>query len=483
MIAFLTNTWPLVVAVLTVLLAVVTSAHVVLYKRDSRAAAGWVGMVLVFPILGPVLYALLGINRINRLATELRQERPQLAGTTAEVQHEHHWLKEVLRPEDAHLAALGRLVDRVTHIPMTAGNEVGLLVNGDEAYPAMLEAIEQAQHSVALSTYIFDNDKAGLRFADALERAVKRGIRVRVLIDGVGALYSWPSITKELDDRDIPIARFLHSFLPWRMPFMNLRTHRKILVTDGHLGFTGGMNIREGHVLADDPSAPVQDVHFRFEGPVVAHLMYMFAEDWAFTTKEVLAGAEWFPSLESNGTVAARGIVDGPDEDLDKLRWTLLGALARAQHRVRIMTPYFLPDSTLITSLNVAALRGVDVEIVLPAVNNLRVVKWATQAELWQVLIHGCRVYETPAPFDHSKVMVVDDAWSLVGSANWDPRSLRLNFEFNVECYGIELAEELNAFIDGKIQRCRQVTAEELNRRPLPVKIRDGVARLFKPYL
>jgi cardiolipin synthase len=243
------------------------------------------------------------------------------------------------------------------------------------------------------------------------------------------------------------------------------------------------MNIREGHVLADDPPAPVQDVHFRFEGPVVGHLMYMFAEDWAFTTKQVLAGAEWFPSLESNGTVAARGIVDGPDEDLDKLRWTLLGALARAQRRVRIMTPYFLPDSTLITSLNVAALRGVEVEIILPAVNNLRVVKWATQAELWQVLIHGCRVYETPAPFDHSKVMVVDDAWSLVGSANWDPRSLRLNFEFNVECYGRDFAEELNTFIDGKIERCRQLTVEELNRRPLPVKIRDGVARLFKPYL
>lgn len=483
MIAFLTNTWPLVVGVLTVLLAVVTSAHVVLYKRDSRAAAGWVGVVLVFPILGPVLYALLGINRINRLATELRQDRPLLVASTAEVQHEHHWVQEVLRPEDAHLEALGRLVDRVTHIPMTHGNQVAVLVDGDQAYPAMLEAIEQAEHSVALSTYIFDNDSAGLRFADALERAVKRGVHVRVLIDGVGALYSWPSIVRELDDRDIPIARFLHSFIPWRMPFMNLRTHRKILVADGQLGFTGGMNIREGHVLGDDPPAPVQDVHFRFDGPVVAHLMSMFAEDWAFTTKEALAGPEWFPTLQSKGTVAARGIADGPDEDLDKLRWALLGALARAQRRVRIMTPYFLPDSTLITSMNVAAMRGVDVEIVLPAVNNLKFVKWASQAELWQVLTHGCRVYETPAPFDHSKVMVVDDAWSLVGSANWDPRSLRLNFEFNVECYGTDFADELNRFIDVKIQRCVQLTTEDLNRRSLPAKLRDGVARLFKPYL
>ncbi|MCZ6917087.1 MAG: cardiolipin synthase [Gemmatimonadetes bacterium] len=483
MIDFLTTTWPMVVATLTVLLAVVASAHVVLYKRDSRSAAGWVGVVLVFPILGAVLYALLGINRIKRLATELRQERMRLEATTAELQHQHQQIEEVLRPQDAHLAALGRLVDRITHIPVTAGNRVRLLVNGDQAYPAMLEAIDGAEHSVALSTYIFDNDNTGLKFVDALERAVQRGVQVRVLIDGVGALYSWPSIVKELEDRDIPVARFLHSFFPWRMPFMNLRCHRKIVVADGQVGFTGGMNIREGHVLAHHPPAPVQDVHFQFEGPVVAHLMHMFAEDWAFTTREGLSGAEWFPSLESRGAVAARGIADGPDEDLDKLRWTLLGALARAQHRVRIMTPYFLPDATLITSLNLAALRDVEVEIIVPAVSNLRFVKWASQAELWQVLTHGCRVYETPSPFDHSKIMVVDDAWSLVGSANWDPRSLRLNFEFNVECYGTDLVDGLNEFIDGKIQRCREVTLEEVNGRSLPVKLRDGVTRLFKPYL
>ncbi len=183
------------------------------------------------------------------------------------------------------------------------------------------------------------------------------------------------------------------------------------------------------------------------------------------------------------GEVAARGVVDGPDEDIGKLRWVLLGALARAEHRVRIMTPYFLPDSTLITSLNVASLRGVEVQIVLPAVSNLRFVKWASDAELWQVLAHGCRVYLSPAPFDHSKIMLVDGAWALVGSANWDPRSLRLNFEFNVECYGTDFVSKLDRFVDGKISECREVTKEEMDARAFPVKLRDGVARLMKPYL
>ncbi|MFB3111050.1 MAG: phospholipase D-like domain-containing protein, partial [Gemmatimonadales bacterium] len=142
-----------------------------------------------------------------------------------------------------------------------------------------------------------------------------------------------------------------------------------------------------------------------------------------------------------------------------------------------------LPDSTLITSLNVASLRGVDVQIVLPAVSNLRFVKWASDAELWQVLAHGCRVYLSPGPFDHSKIMLVDGAWAFVGSANWDPRSLRLNFEFNVECYGTDFVSKLDRFVDGKIRECQEVTQEQMDARALPVKLRDGVARLMKPYL
>ena len=483
MLEFLSDLRTVIVAALTILLGVGTSAHVVLYKRDSRAAVGWVGVVLLFPILGPVLYMLLGINRIKRLATDLRRERRRLEATTAEVQIEHEIIEKLLPPGNEHLFALGSLVDRVTHIPVTAGNGVRALINGDEAYPAMLEAIGEASESIALCTYIFDYDPAGIKFADALERALGRGVEVRVIIDGVGAWYSRPSMVRELERRGIRVGRFLHSLFPWRMPFINLRTHRKLLVTDGRVGFTGGMNIRQGHVLGESPRSPIQDVHFRMEGPVVSHLMRVFAEDWAFTTDEALDEDTWFPSLKPAGSVAARGIADGPDGDIDKLLWTILGAVARAQHRIRIVTPYFLPDSTLIMSLNVASMRGVMVDIVLPGRSNLQLVKWASDAELWQVLARGCRVFYTPGPFDHSKVMVVDGAWTLVGSGNWDPRSFRLNFEFNVECYDTQLASEMDRFVDGRIERAREVTLGDMNGRGGLVKLRDGVARLAKPYL
>jgi cardiolipin synthase len=264
---------------------------------------------------------------------------------------------------------------------------------------------------------------------------------------------------------------------------INLRSHRKIMVVDGRLGFTGGMNIRQGNCLKQQPRTPVQDVHFRVEGPVVAHLQEVFTDDWLFTTGEALRGGLWFPTPEKAGTVLARGVPDGPDENFEKLRWTLLGALAVSRESVRIVTPYFLPDSTVVSALNLAAMRGVQVDIVLPAKNNLPFVHWASRAMWWQVLMHGCRIWLSPPPFDHSKLMLVDGAWVLLGSANWDARSLRLNFEYNLECYDAQLAVRVAELIESKRRHARLVTLEEIDGRPLPEKLRDGIARLLTPYL
>jgi cardiolipin synthase len=473
--------WNVVAAILTLLLSLITSGHVVIYKRDSRAAVAWVGLVWLVPVFGSILYVLFGINRIRRQAADQRAQHPILS-SGAFRRHLPTGTHGV--PDDTgHLRTLSDLVDRITQLPLTTGNRVTPLQNGDEAYPAMLEAIDSASASIGLSTYIFDSDPAGAQFTDALDRAVRRGVDVRVLIDTVGARYSRPSITRELRRRNVPVALFGRTLMPWRMPYMNLRNHRKILVVDGKVGFTGGMNIRAGAIMKHPSPNQVQDLHFRLEGPVVEHLRDTFAHDWLFTAHEQLAGPGWRPELHSAGTVTARGIVDGPDEDLDKARFVFQGALACAQKRVRIVTPYFLPDAGLITALDVTALRGISVEIILPEVNNLAIVQWAATAQLWQVMHRGCKVYYTPPPFDHSKLMLVDDSWALFGSTNWDPRSLRLNFEFGVECYDAQLAGDLHAIVDRKVQGARRVTPDEVNSRPFPIKLRDGIARLAAPYL
>jgi cardiolipin synthase len=373
----------------------------------------------------------------------------------------------------------------------------------------MLAAIESAKKSITLVSYIFDNDPSGNRFIDALRRAIEeRGVEVRVLVDAAGTRYSWPPITHVLKQAKIPFAKFLPSSLlqPWRVATINLRNHRKVLVVDGQIAFTGGMNIRHGNILGlpasslasahmagvkepealPAPGSPkhfVQDLHFRVEGPVVTRLQEAFVNDWAFTTGEILDGHDWFPELKESGNVIARVISDGPDADLDKLRWTLLAAVTEAQTSIQIITPYFLPDNTLVTALNLAALRGVRVDIILPAKNNLPFMHWASRALWWQVLERGCHVWLTPPPFDHSKLIIVDNHWVLFGSANWDARSLRLNFELNVECYGREFAKEMEQVIAKKMLGAHEVTLAEVDARTIPGKIRDAIARLFSPFL
>ena len=193
--------------------------------------------------------------------------------------------------------------------------------------------------------------------------------------------------------------------------------------------------------------------------------------------------ANGFPNWPKPSGIIARVITDGPDADFEKARLTLLAALAEAQTSIQIVTPYFLPDVTLISALNLAALRGVRVDIVLPGKNNLPFVHWASRALWWQVLERGCHLWLTPPPFDHSKLMIVDGHWVLFGSANWDARSLRLNFELNVECYGREFAQRMESVIEQKLRHAREVTLAEADGRPLLSKLRDAIARLFSPYL
>jgi cardiolipin synthase len=456
---------------------IIASLHAVLRKRDTRAAISWVGLIWLAPGAGVVLYALFGLNRIRRQAAEM--QRAARASPVAE-RRDNPFLARPARPRLAGLALLG---DRLTGRPLLGGNVIAPLDNGDEAYPAMLDAIDAAESSVTMCSYIFADDVAGSRFVEALGRAVTRGVEVRVLIDDVGGRYTKPPVHRALQRAGVPVARFLPIVSRRGIAFFNLRTHRKSLVVDGDTAFAGGMNIHGDNVHASRPRKPVRDVHFRIRGPVAQQLQDAFAEDWAFATGEWLQGARWYPPVSSHGTMAMRVITDGPDADFERVRHLLLGAIASARTSIGIVTPYFLPDATMIAALAVAAMRGVRVDIVLPARGNVLLAQWAATAQLWQLLKPGCRVHLTPPPFDHSKLFVIDRSWALIGTTNWDPRSLRLNFELNVECFDEQFAGWVDDAVAGRIAAGQRLTLADVDGRALPTRLRDGIARLAAPYL
>jgi cardiolipin synthase len=372
---------------------------------------------------------------------------------------------------------------RVTRRPLLAGNQVEPLYNGEQAFAAMIEAIDRAERYVYLCTYLFETDAAGREVIDALIRAGERGVDVRVLVDAIGERYSRPRVTRLLrKKRGVTAVRFLPLALSLKGLRVNLRNHRKLLVCDGEVGFTGGMNIG-GRNMVEDPANrnKTVDLHFRIRGPAVYELEEVFVEDWRFETGE----EDWAPFQTATpaGDALCRGIKDGPNEDFERLQWILVGALCSARASIKVMTPYFLPSPELSGALHAAVLRGVDVSVILPGRNNLPYVGWATQAILPDIMRHGVAVYYQPPPFCHSKLLIVDDFYVNLGSANWDPRSLLLNFEFNLEVYSEELAAEMSEHFERVRSRSSKISSEWLASRSFPIKFRDACAKVFAPYL
>ena len=470
--------WPFLVGVAELLAVLLATAHVVLRKDNVSSAIGWVGLIWLAPVVGPLLYLILGVNRIERRG---RQRRPRpIVARTWDVETPELDERFARDPQLAPFLSVAR-VDNA--FPITDGNALEPLVTGDVAYPAMVAAIARAQRSVVMATYIVDHDAAGAMFADALANAVARGVEVRVLIDAVGARYSTPSMVRTLRRRGVRTATFMPSFIPWTMPYWNLRNHRKLLVIDGGEGFVGGMNIRAACMLSVPTAHPTLDMHFHVCGPVVAHLAQVFAEDWAFATRERLAGPAFVSQPSAAGNILARGLPDGPDYDMERLLWKRLALISHARRRVRIVSPYFLPETRLLSALRLAVMRGVCVELVLPGDNNLRFVEWAATHQLSALVEVGCAIYLSAAPFDHTKLFVVDGTAVMIGSSNWDPRSHRLNFEFDLDCYDVAFAAAMDAVIDERIAASHRLTPEEYAQRGRLRRLRDGCAWLLSPYL
>ncbi|MEZ5590718.1 MAG: phospholipase D-like domain-containing protein [Gammaproteobacteria bacterium] len=468
--------------ILNIALASLVAGHALLTKSDPRAALGWVSLAFLTPLIGSALYFIFGINRITTRARRLASKSPFESGQPAA---EHSVAAAHITPTPCGLkqgAQLAQVARKVTGKPLLSGNAIKCLHNGENAYPVMLAAIANARRTLFLTTYIFETRQIGTQFIDALVEATQRGVDVRVIIDGVGELTNIPRASTLLQRRGVKVGRFLPPRLIPPSLSINLRNHRKILAIDSEIAFTGGMNITAKH-LADDTSNPkrMTDVHFQFQGPIVCQIEQSFLEDWAFVTddRETVESTH----CEQQGDAYCRIIPDGPNEYLDQLNKVISGVLCCAQQRIGIVSPYFLPPRDLTIVLRAAALRGVDIHIILPAVSDNPLVQWATRHILSFLLEDGIQFYLQPAPFNHSKLLVVDDYYALIGSANMDPRSLRLNFELGVEIFDQQISQELWTHITEIMAKSSRIQHHDLTRRNVPQRLRDALAWVCSPYL
>ena len=448
--------------------AAVASLHALHFKRRPQSAFAWIAVCLTLPLFGALLYFLFGVNRVQTRARKLLTGHPEPDCPT-----------EYVGTPPPQLQPLARLGSAVSGWPLTAGNSIELLHEAGAIFDAMIGAIERAREYVYFSSYIFDSGPLGQRFVAALSAAAERGADVRVLVDGVGEWYSPTRVSALFRGTRVRFARFLPPRLFPPTFTVNLRNHRKILLVDGLEAFTGGINIRDRYLDAAD--VRIIDSHFRLSGPVLSQMETVFLRDWQFATGDPDIAARRVPS--PTGGAMCRVISDGPAARIDRLTNLFTGAIGSARRRLAIMTPYFVPPRELISPLLAAALAGVDVAVILPERNNLPYVHWATRHMLWELLERGVSVYYQPPPFVHSKLFYVDDHYAQIGSANFDSRSLRLNFEMNVEVYDRDIVTELAAHFEAIRERSRRVTLEEVDGRPFLTRTIDGIAWLFSPYL
>ena len=413
------------------------SVHILLNRREPTSAVLWLAIVALLPVAGPGLYVLVGHSRIGRRA-RVRLGRRALIRPQVRENLEDPRRGSGLEGAElgGQLEGLASVLSALGRFPARAGNKVVPLRDGDEAFPEMLAAIGQAERSVLLQSYIFDTDEVGLTFLDALAAAAARGVRCHVLYDAIGSLDIDAQAIAAAEASGVVVRSFApRDWLAGRFQ-INLRNHRKLMVVDGSVGFIGGVNISARH--RTDPSGRLDSVdrHFLVLGPVVPSLSASFVEDWHFATGEALLGERYFGSPEARGDDVCRVVPSGPDEEHEVHHSLLLTAIHEARRTIQISSPSFLPERPLSAALRIAALRGVEVQVVVPEKTDHPYTGWAMEAYYDDLLDAGVAIRRRGGPFLHAKLAVFDRQWAFLGSGNFDPRSFRLNFELNLSVVG-----------------------------------------------
>jgi cardiolipin synthase A/B len=472
--------WPLI-TLCGWLVALASVPSVLVNRRGQpQSALAWLLALVALPLFAVPLWWLLGRQHLER-------RRRKRRSATAIIAPRLEGLKNRLEPPPSQTTALLPLRHLPADLersvfPATSHNAVSILPGGEEAFAAMERVIESATHHVHALFYIWKNDKTGRRFRDLLIDKAKAGVQVRVLVDAFGSPVMATQFARRLRKAGGRVARFLPPDL-LSLPRMNFRNHRKILSVDGKVGIIGGFNI------ADEYRMRWRDMGLCIRGPAVDQLQEVFADDWYFATNEDLADPSYFgrwdgPCEDHDQHAACAVVASGPDERYGLIHDALFIAINKTEQRLYVATPYFIPSRAIAAALRAAAFRGVDVRIMLPGNrNDVPVVRFASRSYYPELLDVGVRIFEYQPSMLHSKTMVFDDKLAMIGSANLDSRSFRLNFEASCFVGGEDINRKLAQIFDRDAEKCHEVRLADLEGRAWPAKLAEATANLLSPLL
>lgn len=451
------------------------SAWIILERRPPLATLAWILTLAWLPAVGVIVYYFFGPRRLERRRMKRVQAQKIVQRALAVIEDES---------DDPGRSELAKLLVRAGESAPLRAERIDLYTEGQECFEAQLEAIAAAKHHVHLSYYIWCPDQMGTRFRDALTKKAKEGVEVRLLLDWIGAYATTKRFLAPLEEAGGRIAWFNPvSLTRLRNRYTNFRTHRKIVVCDGVVGFTGGMNVSDEQTAEHHGERAWRDTHIRIEGSAVRALQRVFIEDWAYATGETTNGPEYLKRATRSGDELVQVVASGPDAYVYAIHKLMFAAIASAHERVLITTPYFVPDEPIVSALTTAAMRGLEVKVIVPAEGDSRLVDFAARSYFPELLAAGVRIYEYLPRFVHAKTMVIDRDLSIVGSANMDNRSFRLNFEVCAAVYGSAFTQRLAAVFEDDLAECREVKPRQLERAPFTQRLGEATARLFSPML
>lgn len=480
----------LILGLADIICVTIVIMHLVTQRKEPIAKAFWIFFVITLPFFGLLCYLTFGVINVDRkMQKRIRRKlavRTRFAADPGIQQQLKHYAA------DEHYRATVRcheLFERLSQRPAVSGNAVEMLISGQETYPRLLADIEAARHSVHIQSYILADDEFGQELGGLLASKARGGVEVRVLYDAIGSMHLSDSYVDFLAQAGVRVSPF-GRINPIKRKFqINLRNHRKNAIIDGSIGYTGGLNLHaeNSQRYCRQPrgyrSQLVHDYHFRVTGPVVAQLQEVFAEDWYAMTEEMLVEERYFPRLPTAGPVMARVITSGPGDDEQVIARVFFGAITSARKEIIIVTPYFYPDPAILEAIKNAALAGVAVHLILPLRSDHRIVSRAAYSLFPELADAGVHIYRRKLPFIHSKAMVIDRAWALVGSANLDYRSTRLNFELNLELADRVVVARLVRELHREMEQSKTVTAQKLRQWGFWHRFKNNLCALFAPIL